>query len=228
MVYYKNMPNQIKITCSTGDYLPLEKLSQFQGKFKFREADDIAKVKKSILRFGFSFPFFVWKCDKTNYILDGHGREIALRELREAGYEIPNLPVVYIQAENQQDAKEKLLRINSRFGDITNSSFVNFAKGLNLDFKSIDIRFEKELSKIEPVKVSPPKPIETTIPHVPTFETATPSENAIKDFEEKNLHKFENVVKDRNERMCSVTCPCCGKTMLMERNAIFVKISQGY
>ena len=222
------MNGNITVTCSTGEYLPLSKLTQFQGKFKFREAEDIAKVKKSILRYGFSFPFFVWKNGKTNYILDGHGREIALKELESEGYEIPELPVVYIEAENQQDAKEKLLRINSRFGDITNSSFVSFAKGLNFDFKSIDIRFEKELSKIEPVKVAAPKPIETTIKHIPTFETATPTEDSIRDFEEKNLHKFENVVNNRNERMCSVVCPCCGKTMLMERDAILVKISQGY
>lgn len=218
----------INITCKTGDYLPLAKLTQFQGKFKFRETADIAKVKKSILRYGFSFPFFVWKIDKTNYILDGHGREIALKELQEEGYEIPELPIVYIEAQNQQEAKEKLLRINSRFGDITNNSFVDFTKGLNFDFNSVDLRFEKELSQIKPVKVEPPKPIKTTIAHIPTFETATPSEKSIKEFEERNLHKFEKVVEDRNERMVSVTCPCCGKTLLMERNAILVKISQGY
>lgn len=222
------MITQILITCSTGDYLPLNKLTQFQGKLKYRETEDIEKVKKSILRFGFSFPFFVWKCEKTNYILDGHGREIALKELENEGYQIPELPVVYIEAENEKDAKEKLLRINSRFGDITNGSFVNFTKGLNFDFNTIDIRFEPELSKIEPVEVLPPKPIETTIKHIPTFEKSTPSEKDIKDFEERNLDKFENVVKDRNSRMCSVVCPCCGKTMLMERNSILLKISQGY
>ena len=78
------------------------------------------------------------------------------------------------------------------------------------------------------IKVEPPKQVETTIKHIPTFEKYTPTEESIKQFEEQNLQKFEKVVKDRNERMCGITCPCCGKVMMIERNALLLKIGSEY
>ncbi|SEP80833.1 ParB-like nuclease domain-containing protein [Treponema bryantii] len=217
---------KIAITCSTGDFLDLHQLTKFQGKLKFRDEQDVDKVKKSIIKYGFSFPFFVWKNKNWNYILDGHGRELALNELEKEGYEIPPLPVVYITAENDNDAKEKLLRINSRFGDITNNSFVQFSKGMNFDFKSIDIRFEQELKEIKPVVVK--EPIKTTIDHMPTFADSSPSEATINEYNDWIQEKVENDRKAIASQLCSFKCPCCGKTMSIKRDDLLMKIGGGW
>lgn len=217
---------KISVTCDTGEFLNLGQFTKFQGKLKFRDEGDIGKVKKSILRYGFSFPFFVWKNKNWNYILDGHGRELALCELENEGYEIPPLPVVYISAENENDAREKLLRINSRFGDITNNSFVNFSKGMNFDFKSIDVRFEQELKEIKPVVVK--EPVKTTIDHMPKFADSAPSKKAISDYEDWIQEKVESDRKAIANQLCSFKCPCCGKTMSVKRDDLFMKIGGGW
>ena len=217
---------KVDITCNTGDFLELGQLTKFQGKLKFRDEQDIDKVKKSILKYGFSFPFFVWKNKNWNYILDGHGRELALSELKKEGYEIPPLPVVYIQAENEGDAKEKLLRVNSRFGDITNNTFVGFSKGLNFDFKSIDIRFEQKINPIPRVEVK--EPIKTTIDHVPSFADSSPTEETIKEYNDWIQEKVESDRKAIDDQLCSFKCPCCGKTMSIKRNDLLMKIGGGW
>ena len=216
----------INITCSTGDFLNLSELVRFQGKLKLRDKEDVEKVKKSILKYGFSFPFFVWNNNGWNYILDGHGREVALKELEKDGYDIPPLPVVYIDAKDDIDAKVKLLRINSRFGDITSNSFGNFSKGMNIDFNSIDIRIEPELQNIKPVNVA--EPVKTTIDHTPTFADSSPTETEIKNFGSEVLKKSEILRKAAESMMTSIKCPCCGKVMLIKKNDILMKIGGGW
>lgn len=63
--------------CNTADRLELGCLTEFQGGLKQRTAEDIEKIKKSIRRHGFAFPFFVWShgmrgvqgfnCNQDNY-----------------------------------------------------------------------------------------------------------------------------------------------------------------
>lgn len=220
---------KIEITCHTGDFLNLSDLKQFQGNLKYREKEDIEKVKKSILKYGFSFPFFVWKGkDKENYILDGHGRELALKKLEQDGYEIPSLPIVYITAKDTKEAKEKLLRINSRFGDITNKSFEDFAKDLNFDFNSIDIRFEQELKEIKPVNIVPPKHIETTIKHIPSFDNSSPTQERVDSCKNELENKVEKKVKDKQSSLYDIKCHCCGKVFCVERDFLFIKIGADY
>ena len=217
---------KINVTCDTGDFLELSELTKFQGNLKLRDENDIGKVKKSILKYGFSFPFFVWKNKCWNYILDGHGRELALKELENEGYEVPPLPVVYISADNEADAKEKLLRINSRFGDVTTSSFVNFSKDLNIDFNSIDIRFEKELKSIPPVVVK--EPVKTTIEHIPVFADSYPTEESIQGYDESIHNKVEEDREAIEVDLYKICCPCCGKTMQVRRNDLLMKIGGGW
>ena len=69
----------ISITCYTGDNLSLDELTQFQGKFKFRENDDIFKVKQSILKYGFSFPFLYGKAEKQIIFLMGTVERLPLK-----------------------------------------------------------------------------------------------------------------------------------------------------
>ena len=112
----------IVINCTGSDTIQLHELTEFQGELKERSAGDVEKIIKSIKKHGFSFPFFVWKNDGKNNVLDGHGRLMALQQMAAAGEEIPALPCVYISAKNEAEAKEKLLKLNSQYGHMTADS----------------------------------------------------------------------------------------------------------
>ena len=128
-----------KIACETKDYLDWHNITEFQGGLKIRDEADIEKAKTSILKYGWSFPFFVWVSGKTNYCLDGHCRMLVLKQLEAEGYLIPELPVVYISAKNKTEAKQKLLRLNSTFGKLTKESVLEFAEDIDLNFDEISL-----------------------------------------------------------------------------------------
>ena len=127
------MTKEIKIKCKAADGMPLDELYEFQGELKTISDDELDKLKKSILKYGFSFPVFVWK----NKILDGHQRLKAVKQLVSDGYKIKNnkLPVVRIEAKNEKEAAEKLLLINSRYAKIDEGGFQVFSSefDINLD-----------------------------------------------------------------------------------------------
>ena len=130
----------ISIKCETEHTLKIEEMTEFQGGLKERTDIDYDKIKLSIIKFGFSFPFFVWKHDGKNLLLDGHGRFATLIKMRNDGYIIPSLPVVYIDCKDVEDAKQKLLRLNSTYGKMTQESVLEF---LGNDIEIEDI--EKEI-----------------------------------------------------------------------------------
>lgn len=129
----------ISIKCETKDTMKLEDMTVLQGNLKARTDDDYEKIKKSILKYGFSFPAFIWveKKTNTNYLIDGTGRYSALKQMQEEGYIIPELPIVYIQAKDKAEAKNKLLRLNSQYGKMSKESVLEFASDIELDFSEI-------------------------------------------------------------------------------------------
>ena len=74
----------IEINCTGSDTIQLHELTEFQGELKERSAGDVEKIIKSIKKHGFSFPFFVWKNDGKNNVIDGHGRLKALQQMAAA------------------------------------------------------------------------------------------------------------------------------------------------
>lgn len=129
--------NTISIKCETSETLEIAEMTEMQGGLKERTDIDYDKIKLSICKFGFSFPFFIWKSGKTNYLIDGHGRFATLCKMQEEGYLIPPLPVVYIQCKNKTEAKQKLLRLNSQYGKMTKESVLEFAEDIDLNFDEI-------------------------------------------------------------------------------------------
>ena len=127
----------IEIKCTTQDHLNLAEMTELQGALKERTDIDYDKIKLSIIKYGFSFPFFVWKGEGKNYILDGHGRFATLCKMQKDGYEIPDLPVVYIESESKAEAKQKLLRLNSQYGKMTRESVLEFASGLDINYEEL-------------------------------------------------------------------------------------------
>ena len=127
----------ISIKCETSETLEIAEMTEMQGGLKERTDIDYDKIKLSICKFGFSFPFFIWKSGKTNYLIDGHGRFATLCKMQKDGYIIPPLPVVYIQCKNKTEAKQKLLRLNSQYGKMTKESVLEFAEDIDLNFDEI-------------------------------------------------------------------------------------------
>lgn len=129
--------NTISIKCETSEKLELAEMTEMQGGLKERTDIDYDKIKLSICKFGFSFPFFIWKSGNKNYLIDGHGRFATLCKMQKDGYIIPPLPVVYIQCKNKTEAKQKLLRLNSQYGKMTKESVLEFAEDIDLNFDEI-------------------------------------------------------------------------------------------
>lgn len=126
----------ISVKCDTKDTLNIAEMTELQENLKARNDVDYDKIKLSIIKYGFSFPFFVWKSDK-NYILDGHGRFETLCRMQKDGYLIPDVPVVFVEAKDLKEAKQKLLRLNSQYGKMTKESVLEFAEDIDLNFDEI-------------------------------------------------------------------------------------------
>lgn len=125
------MKKSISITCKTGELIEIAKLELFQGDLKEITPEAMDKLKASIIKYGFSFPIFVWKTK----ILDGHQRLEAAKQLIKDGYMLKGgkLPVVQISAESDHEAAEKLLLINSRYAQMTQAGFDAFVTDFDID-----------------------------------------------------------------------------------------------
>ena len=60
-------------------YLPVDSLTPYENNTRKHTPDDIEAIKQSILQLGFLDPVGVW--GKDNIIVEGHGRQIAAKEL---------------------------------------------------------------------------------------------------------------------------------------------------
>jgi len=127
----------VNIQCRGADVLPLDAIEDFQGNLKKRGKKEIDAIIKSIENYGFSFPFFVWNGDGHNRCMDGHGRIQALCEMRKRGVSLPLFPVAYIDAVDENEAKQKLLRLNSQYGQMSMDSVLEFTSGLEVEWDEL-------------------------------------------------------------------------------------------
>lgn len=123
-------------TASIKDFKPL------QGSLKTLSDENYNKLKKSIEKYGFFVPIFVW----NGYIMDGHGRrEVIIGE----GWNI-KVPYINIEAKDVDEAKDKLLHITSQYNTITIEGLQEFNPNwgeLSINFDAISI--SKEEPKLE-------------------------------------------------------------------------------
>jgi hypothetical protein len=129
----------IRITCQTTDNLSFEELTEFQGELKDRTEKQIDHLIESIDELGFTTPIFVWVNNGVNYILDGHGRKLALTKMKSMGYEIPPIPVVLIEADTEESAKKKLVEVNNVSGTFTKNGFIDIVKDLDIEVVNYNI-----------------------------------------------------------------------------------------
>jgi hypothetical protein len=115
--------------------LPLidyNELVPLQGELKDLTEVNYNKLHNSFKKYGFFVPIFVWHNEDQYKILDGHQR---LRVLQKEHIEFENtetkVPCLIVEADNLQDAKEKVLQISSQFGKITYEGWSEFVADLN-------------------------------------------------------------------------------------------------
>lgn len=113
--------------------LPIDRLIEFQGNLKRLSQKNREKLMSSILEKGFIAPIFVWDDAGEYRLLDGHQRLKTLLWMREKGWDIPMLPVDIIDAEDEQDAKKKLLAITSQYGEFTTDGYAEFVNDFEVD-----------------------------------------------------------------------------------------------
>lgn len=124
---------KIRITCKGADELDIDELEDLQGGLKEISGENLEKLKRSIIEYGFSFPEFVWKGEGKNYIIDGHQRVLAVRELISEGYSIGKIPIDYIEARDREEAKKKLLLVISQYGKVTGGGLEDFIVDIDLE-----------------------------------------------------------------------------------------------
>lgn len=130
---------------------------------KLEKRVNLDRLQKAIETKGFCFPFFVWA--GNDFVIDGTGRFHALQALEKKGVKIPDLPVVHINADTLEDAKQLVLQVSSEFGETTQETLAEFAEDFEVDFETIsfpDLDLDPEVIEIEPDKE--PKPCKLEVP----------------------------------------------------------------
>lgn len=122
----------IAVKCNTVDTITLGELKPFQGDLKKRTTKDVEQLKASLKSEGLLMPFVVWSNNGDNMLLDGHGRLMALTDLALEDKELATYkwPVIYVEADNEIDARKFLLQITSSYGHITKKGVVTFCASI--------------------------------------------------------------------------------------------------
>lgn len=132
----------IKIACKGADELPLSAFEEFQGNLKSLSESAYKKLKRNILDRGFSFPIHIWKSGEAIKIIDGHQRIRCLWEMAKEGYKIPSLPVVYVHAKDEKEARLKILSGASQFGKVDRQGLYEFMEMSEIQFEDLALAME--------------------------------------------------------------------------------------
>ncbi len=132
------MKKQVKISCTGAALLDIDQIKPFQGSLKELSKENYVKLRKAIEDYGFSFPVFVWRKDGNYWNIDGHQRISTLKVMQGEGWTIPPLPVVWIDALDEKEAKTKLLLAVGQYGKTTYEGLNEFICMAGLDFDLLE------------------------------------------------------------------------------------------
>lgn len=132
----------VRIACSGAAVVELDKLTAFQGGLKDLSKENYEKLRLDIIELGFSEPVSCWKHpDGKIRILNGHQRVRALTKMREDGWTVPPLPVSWVEAADEREARMKVLSLTSQFGEITGEGLSEFMTEGGIEFEEIEQHF---------------------------------------------------------------------------------------
>lgn len=132
----------VKIASQGADYAALDEFIHFQGTLKFLSDENYKKLKKQIIKLGFSEPLAVWLKDDQKILLNGHQRVATLKRMRdEDNYEVPYLPYSVVEAKDEAEAKKKVLSLASEYGKVTEEGLAQFANESSISIADIQDSF---------------------------------------------------------------------------------------
>ena len=138
------------------EMLEWKKLKWLRTK-EMKKITTLDKLEKSISVIGFNNPFIVWKENDKNYwILDGHTRELALKEIAKKGIQkIPDLlPCNIVDCKDKKEAYIFLGTLESAHGNVKKEEFENF-----MQLEGVDLAWLNTVIDIPEIKIE--IPIET-------------------------------------------------------------------
>ena len=100
-----------------------------------------AHLKKSLLKYGFSLPFYVWENEGEYYCIDGHHRLDVLNELIAEGHKVPKeLNAVEIEAKDRKEAISILVSVfNQKSNPFAEEYLIEFLEVENIDIQEVNI-----------------------------------------------------------------------------------------
>jgi hypothetical protein len=123
-----------------------------------------AHLKKSLLKYGFSLPFYVWESEGEYYVIDGHTRIEVLNELIAEGHKVPKeLNAVEIEAKDRKEAISILVDVmNQRSNPFAEEYLIEFLEVEQISIEEVNIEsvnvvsenIEEEEHKEETIKES--------------------------------------------------------------------------
>lgn len=126
---------EVSIRCEGARSVSINDLHPFQDDIKTLQPATLRKLENVIIEQGFSEPIAVWanSPDEKLWILNGHQRLTALQSLGSKGWFIPPIPVAMVQADDEQEARRKVLTLASQFGDFNADNLAQFIAKAELD-----------------------------------------------------------------------------------------------
>ncbi len=132
------MDKIIRVKNRSAATIPWQQLRPFQGDLKEINKLNFEKLKKSIFKHGITKAADVWAAPDGEYkCIDGHQRLKLYEWLENKGWTVPPIPVSFVEAASESEAKEILLtHAGGSYGTITEQGLMDYMKGadLNLDF----------------------------------------------------------------------------------------------
>lgn len=137
------MEKIVRIACTGAELLPLSQLTVLQGNLKDLSTENFEKLRRSILELGFIEPFSAWKDPQgTVWIGNGTQRHRVLSHLIAAeGYQVPPVPVNWVEAADIQEFRRKLLSLASSFGMVTEQGLYEYMAESGLKFEEVKAQF---------------------------------------------------------------------------------------
>lgn len=127
------------------EYLSPDELTPYENNTRKHAPDDIESIKKSILDTGFNDPIGIW--GENNLIVEGHGRQIAAKELH-----LDKVPVIRLDHLTDAQRREYAIRHNYT-SDQSEFDFVTLEEELaRLNIEGIDMSDIKiDFNEIPPI-----------------------------------------------------------------------------
>lgn len=142
------MSDEIKVAVRSKDVISITMLENLQGNLKTLSDQNYQKLKNEILTDGFSFVVHIYEdlASAKLYIIDGHQRIECLKRMKDEGYSVPQVPVAFVEADDLDHAKRKVLAAASQYGSFNQGGaeeFIKTIRNVDLDYlhKSISMPF---------------------------------------------------------------------------------------